>query len=240
MNASDEKWRPRTDRRERPVAMISTLLIVGAQLGGCADLHRATFLPPVNPESPVAGAVAAAAMQSSKRPTFASVPPKPLNIPPPDAVKTAVIDMVRCRRAYEVWAATHPALVSGAGAFAEGLQAQLDNNPADRPTPEDKAATEADAAKLLAYAAPPPPMHPGPPLSASEAAAPVAATAARPAPHPPTRTAAPVPPPPPAVAPAPAVAAPSAPEPAPAAQTVAVVKPSMTPLYSDPVLAHCQ
>jgi hypothetical protein len=231
--------------------MVSALLLLaGGQLGGCADFHRATFLPPVNPESPVAGPVAAASMQTFRRPTFASVPPKPLNIPQPDAVKTAVIDMVRCRRAYEGWVTAHPALVSGSLGFAEDLRAQLDNNPADRPTPEQTAAAEADAAKLRAYVEPPPPMHPGPPLSASDAAPPAMKTAA--AAKPPTRPAAPAktaahPAAPIPASPAPNPAGPgavaaSAPEPAPkpAAQTVAIAQPSMTPIQSDPLLAHCQ
>jgi hypothetical protein len=233
--------------------MIVALVMVGSgQLGGCANIRRATYLPPVNPESPVAGVVAAASMQNFKRPTLASVPPKPLNIPPADAVKSAVIDMVRCRRAYQMWAAANPALVSGSVGFAEGLQAKLDNNPADRPTPAEEAAAEADAAKLRAYVEPPPPMHSGPPPTPEEAAPPAArpvASAANPQ-HPAAlaktpvakktsaKTAAAAPPP----APPSAVAAPQAaqPAPAPAPEVVAVVQPSMTPLYNDPVLAHCQ
>jgi hypothetical protein len=245
MNAPEKKRRPNADGRDRPLGMIVALFVLGAgQLAGCADIRRATYLPPVNPESPVAGEVAAAAKQNFRRPSFASVPPKPLNIPPADEVKTAVIDMVRCRRAYEVWAVAHPALVSGSGAFAEGLQAQLDNNPADRPTPAEEAASEAEAAKLRAYAEPPPPMHPGPPPTPEEAAPPTAAKPAT-APHP-THPAAPVkvaaaapaPAPPTTVSAAPAPE--PAPAPAPAAQAVAIVQPSMTPLYDDPVLAHCQ
>jgi len=259
MNASVEKWRPRATCRQRPVAMISALLLLGGgQMGGCADIHRATFLPPVNPESPVAGVVAAAAMENYKRPNFASVPPKPLNVPPPEAVKTAVIDMVRCRRAYEVWVADHPALVSGTGEFAESLQAQLDNDPNDRPTPEQKAAAEADAAKLLAYVAPPPPMHSGPPPTASQAAPPVVKTASAQTARPPPRAApaktaaAPI-----AATPAPRSVASAAPAstvqkatPRPASETiaaqtgalqeVAAAQPSMTPVHVDPILAHCQ
>jgi hypothetical protein len=222
--------------------MAAAWVVIGGCLpGGCADIRSATTLPPVNPESPVAGAVAAAAMQNFKRPTFASVPPKPLNIPPPDAVKSAVIDMVRCRRAYETWAATHPALVSGTESYAEGLQAELDNNPADRPTPAENAATEAEVAKLRAYAEPPPPMHPGPPPSASEAAPPSVKTAAAPRPRPSpavaTTTAAAQTP---ASVPSAASAASAASASAPAPQAVAAVKPAMTPLYGDPLLAHCQ
>jgi hypothetical protein len=209
-------------------------ILAGAQLGGCADVRRATFLPPVNPESPVAGAVAAAATQNFKRPSFASVPPKPLNVAPAASVKLAVIDMARCRRAYELWIAAHPAGVSGTAGFAEDLRARLDNNPADRPTPQDEAAAEANAAALRAYAEPPPPMHPGPPPSAADAAAPGAKIAAAPArqAHPATA------PKPLAAAPKVATAPPATP--APAVQTVAIVQPKMTPLYNDPVLAHCQ
>jgi hypothetical protein len=238
MNAPAKKRRLTADRYKRPLGVIVALTLLGSvQLGGCANIRRATYLPPVNPESPVAGVVAAAAKQSFKRPSLAAVPPKPLNVPPPDAVKTAVIGMVRCRRAYEIWAAAHPALVSGSGGFAEGLQAQLDNNPADRPTPEEAAAAEADAAKLRAYVEPPPPMHSGPPPTPEEAAAPTAAAAAAHPPHAakPLKTAAAAPPAPPV-----AVAPPPAAEPAPALQAVAIVQPSMTPLYDDPVLAHCQ
>jgi hypothetical protein len=241
MNASAEKSRPCADRRERPAAVILALMVLGGgQLAGCADIHRASFLPPVNPESPVAGAVATASMQNFKRPSFASVPPKPLNIPPAGVVKTAVIDMVRCRRAYEAWAAAHPAQVSATSGFAESLRAELDNNPNDRPTPEQTAAIEAEAAKLRAYTNPPPPMHPGPSLSASQAAPPTARSATAPMPQPVTSAKA-------APAPAPRTVAPRAPTPttqasvpAPPPQRVAAVQPLMTPIYSDPLLAHCQ
>jgi len=243
MNASAEKSRLYVDRRVRPAAGILALLVLGGfQLAGCADIHRASFLPPVNPESPVAGAVAAASMQNFKRPSFASVPPKPLNIPPAGMVKTAVIDMVRCRRAYETWAAAHPAQVSATSGFAESLRAELDNNPNDRPTPEQTAAIEAEAAKLRAYTNPPPPMHPGPPLSASQAAPPTPGSAAVPPSQPVTsaKAAAAPPPTPRAVAPrAPAPAA-TAPATIPTPQRIAAVQPKMTPVYSDPLLAHCQ
>jgi len=241
MNAPAKKRRLTADRLDWPLGLIAALLILGGgQLGGCADIRRTTYLPPVNPESPVAGVVGAASMQTFKPPTFASVPPKPLNVPSADTVKTAVIDMVRCRRAYEVWAAAHPALVSGSVPFAGALQAQLDNNPADRPTPAEAAAAEAEAAKLRAYAAPPPPMNAGPPPTPEEAAPPTSAGAAH-APHPaaPVRTAAaapaPAPPPPTSTTPVSVSAAPT-----PAPEAVAMVQPSMTSLYDDPVLAHCQ
>jgi len=215
---------------------LGLVLLAGGALGGCADIGRATSLPPVNPESPVAGAVTAAAMRSYPRPSFESVPPKPLNIPPPYAVKTAVIDMVRCRRAYEAWVASHPALVSGTKGFGESLQARLDNNPDDRPTPADEAAAEANAAKLRAYAAPPPPITPGAPLDASQAAPPAARAPSRP-----SHAAAPVQIAAAAPAPtAPAGAPAAVPPPAPAAETVAIVQPSTTPDYRDPLLAHCQ
>jgi len=238
MNASVEKWRRRADPRKRPLCMVLALLIAGGgQLAGCADIRRATYLPPVNPESPVAGVVGAASMETFKRPAFASVPPKPLNVTPPDTVKTAVIDMVRCRRAYEAWAAENPPLVSHTTAYAEDLRAQLDNNPADRPTPEDKAASEAEAEQLRAFAAPPPPIHPGPPLDASQAAAPSGKAVAAP-PHAPRVAAANTP----AATPTPAASTAPAPtaEPTPARQAVAAIQPSMTPDYVDPVLAHCQ
>jgi hypothetical protein len=234
MNAPAKKRRRNAERRDWPLATIVALLVLGSgQLAGCADLRHATYLPPVNPESPVAGVVAAAAMQTYRRPSLASVPPKPLNVPPPGAVKAAVIDMVRCRRAYEAWAAANPPLVSGSSGFAEGLQAQLDNDPADRPTPAQAAAAEAEAEQLRAYAAPPPPMHSGPPPTPEEAAPPTAGAPShtqRPATPVRTAAAAPAPAPPPAVA-TPTAAAPEA---------VAIVQPAMTSLYNDPVLAHCQ
>ncbi len=240
MNAPAKKRRPNADQRDWSFGMIVALLLLGGgQLEGCADIVRATYLPPVNPESPVAGAVAAAATQTFKRPSFASVPPKPLNIPPPATVKTAVIDMVRCRRAYEVWAAAHPAMASGSGGFVEGLQAQLDNNPADRPTPAEEAAAQAAAAKLRAYAEPPPPMHPGPAPRPEDAAAPTAGGASHaqpPAAPVKIAAAAPAAPAPPTVAPSPALE----PAHAPATKALAMVQPSMTPFYNDPILAHCQ
>jgi len=236
MNASGEKSRCGVARSASGLGLALTFLL----LAGCAEIHRATSLPPVNPESPVAAVVAAAATQSLPPPSFQSVPPKPLNVPPPAAVKAAVIDMVRCRRAYADWAAAHPAEVSGTKGFGERLEAQLDNNSADRPTPEDAAAAEAEAAKLRAYAAPPPMIAPGPPLDASQAGPPGAAAPARrtQAPAAPTKLAVAAPAP---VAPnsaAPTLAA--SPAPPPARVAVAAVQPSMTPLYRDPLLARCR
>jgi hypothetical protein len=236
MNALDEKLRRGVQGSTSGVRLAVTfgLLAAGGAMGGCAEIHRAASLPPVNPESPVAGAVAAAAMQSFPPPSFQSVPPKPLNIPPPDAVKTAVIDMVRCRRAYADWAAAHPAEVSGTTAFSERLRARLDNNPDDRPTPQAAAASEADAAKLRAYAEPPPPISPGPPLDASQAS-PASVAAPTHTTHAAAPTTVAVAAPPPA---APNSTAALAPPPQPLA--VAVVQPSMTPHYRDPLLARCR
>jgi hypothetical protein len=247
MNALAEKTQRRVQDRapgrnwRRPA--ILGLLTLAGPFSACADIGRATSLPPVNPESPVAGVVAAAAHESYKRPTFQSVPPTPLNIPPPAAVKTAVIDMVRCRRAYEGWAATHPALVAGTAGFAEDLRAKLDTAPADVPSPEEKAASEAQAAKMRAYAEPPPAMHPGPAPNPADATPPASIAAASPqgqrrAP-PAARIAAAAPPP---AAPVRAAAAPSG---AAIGQTsvtptVAVFQPSMAPVYGDPLLARCQ
>lgn len=221
---------------------VSPLLLgVVAALGGCADIHRAISLPPVNPESPVAGVVQRATYARIPAPSFLDVPPAPRNVPTAVEVKASVVGMVHCRRALVAWAPAHPPMVSDLTAFASTERAQVDNNPSDVPTAADAAQMQAEEDKLRQYAAPPPEITSGPPPSASEAMPPGSAAAAPPsatrrAARSPSRR-------PPRTTAGAARAAPATPEPLPPADIepgiIAIAPPLPAPL-GDPLLNHCR
>jgi hypothetical protein len=249
MNALDQKS---TGRRAclRPNLGLKRGLTLAAAfatlcISACADIQRATSLPPVNPESPVAAQVAAAARKDYPRPSLQAVPPTPMNLPTAAILKGQVVDMVRCRRAFDQWAPSHPQLTHEPEAFATSLRRLVDQNPADIPTPQQAAMTQVEADKLRAYAEPPPPMHLGPPPNTSLAMPPAVATA-----QPAARLPASVVHKPqiarlPVAAASPAVASAT---PAPTAAvsasgrnpaTASMVDSNPPPAFVDPLLAHC-
>ncbi len=216
-------------------------------MSGCADLHRATSFSPVNPESPVAAQVAGAARGNYPVPRLRDVPPVPKNVPTAASVKLGVVSMVRCRGGVDRYAITHPPLSGGAEQFASNQRDLAQVNAADVPPPESAALSEADAARLREFAAPPSAIASGPPPTPSQAKPPVASVpAARPAQRPARHAAAARPPKPspalvapsPPPAPRPAVAAVSASAPAGAVTTPADAPPLPAPL-PDPLLARC-
>jgi hypothetical protein len=229
------------------------VLAAGVGLSGCADLRRASFLPPVNPESPVAAQVEVGARRNFQTPAFTNVPPAPKNVPSAPAVKSAVFTLVGCRVSFQTWKRQNPAMVSDTSGFAVVERARVDSNPADVPTKAQDAASQAYAEQMKAYASPPAVLASGPAPSASElvppppkgAAAPPAAaassakakparpvknaTAAKPAPRPAASSA----------APAASAAAPSSAVAPMAVQQVALAPPPPPP-GTDPLLQHCQ
>ena len=210
-------------------------LVAAFSLSACADIRRAVTLPPVNPESPVASAVASASRRTPPTPSFLDVPPVVKNVPTPAATKVAVVTLVRCRRAFERFDTAHPQLVADTAAFAEARRGEVDTNLADVPTVQDTASAEAYAAGLRAYAVAPAPIASGPPPSAAEALPPTPG-APRP-PHPsPTH---------PAAAPAPPAAAPPSPPPSSAPVAVAsagalAIDGPLPVAGPDPLLVRCR
>ncbi|MGC1302175.1 MAG: hypothetical protein WA840_07360, partial [Caulobacteraceae bacterium] len=124
--------------------LVSTL----AGVGGCADVHRAVTLPPVNPESPVAAAVTAASTKTYARPSLYDIPPAPKNIPSAPTLKAGVFEMVRCRRAMYAYAAAHPPLTTGTEAFG-AEQRQYAQFNGDEPPAQDAEASREDLAARL-------------------------------------------------------------------------------------------
>jgi hypothetical protein len=248
MNALDQKSTGRRARLRLKRGLTLAAAVGTLCISACADLQRATSLPPVNPESPVAAQVAAAAPKDYPRPSLQAIPPTPMNLPTAAVLKGQVIDMVRCRRAFDQWAPSHPQLTYEPEAFADNLRRLVDQNPADIPTPQQAEMTQAEADKLRAYAEPPPPIHPGPPPDTSLAIPPAVVTA-EPAAKPSTPAPAPHARPqialPRVAAATPAVAsaaqgptaAASASEPKLA--TAQVVDSNPPPAFIDPLLAHC-
>jgi hypothetical protein len=224
--------------------MLGAALVLTGSVGlsGCADLRRAVFLPPVNPESPVAAQVAVGTRRNFTTPAFSNVPPAPKNVPTAPMVKTAVFTMVGCRRSFERWDRQHPAMVSDTAGFAALEQAKVDTNPADVPTKAQDAESQAVADQMKIYASPPAALPSGPPPSASELVAPPPkAEGPAPAPTPVARAR----PARPAKATAAAKPAPASPEPA-APTTVVAQAPSLAlappppAIGADPLLSHCQ
>ncbi|WP_158915078.1 hypothetical protein [Caulobacter sp. S45] len=190
----------------RPATSFAGLLLLMSTLvgvGGCADVRQAVWLPPVNPESPVAAAVTVASARTYARPRLRDVPPPPKNIPSAPMVKQGVVKLVGCRRAIYGYAAAHPPLTRGGEAYAGDQREIARVNPADVPPPDSAARSEALAERLRAFAAPPAALGSGPAPTASMALPPQQpAASAAPAPH----AAAPVHPRTPPAAPAQAAA----------------------------------
>ena len=211
--------------------------VSASALAGCADLRRSVSLPPVNPESPVAAQVRAAAPLRYDTPRLGDVPPVPKNVPTAPALKASVVAMVRCRRGVAGFAPAHPALSSGPEQFAASARDVAQVNPADVP-PADSAtlsATEAD--QLRAYASPPAAIASGPPPTPDQGkpgGPGPAAAPARPAAHPRRAAATPRP----ASAPPSAALAATAPAPPPSVQA-SDTTPPLPPPAPDPLLARC-
>ena len=143
--------------------------VTAAALAGCADLRRAVTLPPVNPESPVAAQVRAAAPLRYDTPRLGDVPPVPKNVPTAPALKASVVAMVRCRRSVAGFAPAHPALSSGPEQFAASARDTAQVNPADVPPTDSATLSEGEAAQLRSYASPPAAIASGPAPTADEA-----------------------------------------------------------------------
>lgn len=130
----------------------------GMTAAGCGDLRRATNLtpPPVNPESPVAPAVAAAAARNYPLPNLRSVPSPPADVPTAEGFKNQVVGLVGERRQMERWDVTHPPMTSNPAAYAAKAESQL---PALELPPANQAAiSSAYAEKMRAEGAAPPPI----------------------------------------------------------------------------------
>ena len=222
---------------------VTGALAIAVVLGGCADVRRSITLPPVNPESPVAGVVGPASRLSYATPRLRDVPPLPKNVASAETVKAGVVSLVRCRGGLERFPLTHPPLSRGTEQFAANARDVAQVNPADVPPPDSAARTDAFAAGLRAAVEPPAAIPSGPPLSADQsrpatgAAPPHAAAPARP---PRRRAAAPKP----AVAPPPAASSPAAVQTAAAPAVPARVvetnaAPPLPAPLPDPLLARC-
>jgi hypothetical protein len=150
---------------QRPLFAASAFALCAILLAGCADFGRvaALKLPPVNPESPVAAQVQAAADRDYPYPSFRDVPSKPKDLPTAGQVKSSVAGLVQNRIGQERWAAANPPMVSGGQAFAAEAQARVPVAVREVPPPDQAARSEAAAAQLRAAAAAPPPISAGAP-----------------------------------------------------------------------------
>ena len=114
------------------------------------DFIEATRMSPpgVNPASPIAADAAKAEHVAGPVPSFASVPPKPGDIPPPSAYKAQVVDLVADRRGLNRWSAANPPAVEDAKvseAYAAAQRRRVGDEAAV--SPEKQGETEAFAKK---------------------------------------------------------------------------------------------
>lgn len=110
----------------------------------------------VDPNSPAAAEVAAAAAQPGPWPTFEGIPQMPSNLRTDEGWRMAVTATEEDRA--ELLRATGPSTfsLSGTEAFAASQRARIDIDPGDIPTAADAAATEAWARRMRERATPPP------------------------------------------------------------------------------------
>lgn len=145
--------------RARPQLVFAVLGLLGPALAGCADLALASRLTPkgVDPASPVARQVRAAAARDYAFPSFRDVPARPRDVRPAGAWRAAVVDMIGERRALKGWTAENPALTGDTEGFAAAGRAVI---PPEVLRPLDATVadpTEAFVERTRQRAAPPPP-----------------------------------------------------------------------------------
>ena len=108
-------------------AKLAISFAIALGLSACAEAQRYSpfNLPPVNPSSPVAGYAEQVSQETFATPPFTAVPPKVVDIRPPAAYKTAVVNKVQQRRDVAAWLAAHPQLTTDTDAFETKQQARI-------------------------------------------------------------------------------------------------------------------
>jgi len=131
---------------------LSVCAAAAATLGGCAGANPFATAP-VDSSSPVASEVAKLARGNHDYPTFAEIPPKPVDVRPPRKWGVAGAETEQARDRLEQATAPGTWSLSNTETFATGAQTKAG--------PEfgapDTAGTEAFAKKLRDRATPPPP-----------------------------------------------------------------------------------
>jgi hypothetical protein len=139
--------------------MLALLGGAAASACGCvvlpANMRGASSLP-VEPNSPVARDVKAAAEHPGPYPKFAQIPKVPRNVRPPSAWRAAVASVEHSRAKLESEVAALPPPQTDTAGFAAATQARAPTS-AEAPGPNSEAQTEAYAEALRERATPPPP-----------------------------------------------------------------------------------
>ncbi len=136
----------------RPAARLAGAL-AGLGLVGCASNPLATA--PLDPNSPVAGQVAALAHQNGPYPTFAAMPQMPTDQRPVKAWGRSAEQIAAAGRALERETADSTWTLTGTESFAASARRMA--GPAPTGPESTTAATEAYANELRKRATPPPP-----------------------------------------------------------------------------------
>jgi len=111
---------------------------------------------PVDPNSPAAAQVQAAAAAATEYPTFAAIPQVPVDLRSNDAWRLLLRGTEHDRETLLAETAPSTFSLNDTAAFAQQTRALIDYDPADVPTAADAAATEAWARAMRARATPPP------------------------------------------------------------------------------------
>jgi hypothetical protein len=150
----------KTVRTLASTACAAVALGLSLGLGGCGQIDRAIQPPPVNPSSPIAGYAEDVSRRTFPTPTFDSVPPKPIDIRPAPAYKSAVVEQVNNRRALSDWQAAHQPPPSDTAAWAELQRGRIPKTQATPVSETHDAESEAFAKRLREQAAKAPSAQP--------------------------------------------------------------------------------
>jgi hypothetical protein len=136
-------------------------IAAAATLSACAEVqqHSPFNLPPVNPSSPIAPYAEQVSRENFATPSFTQVPPKIVDVRPPAAYKTAVIDEVQQRRDIAAWLAAHPQLTNDTEGYAAKELARIPGQEKLPVTPQRDAEAEAFAKRLREQAQQPAPQQ---------------------------------------------------------------------------------
>ena len=91
-------------------------------LGGCASVQQGLDMiqpPPINPSSPIASYADQVSRETFPPPNFREIPPKPTDVRPADAYKTAVMGEIGMRRELAAWRIAHPQFQNDSDAWAD-------------------------------------------------------------------------------------------------------------------------
>lgn len=132
------------------------LLLCGVSLLACGCVANPFTPPAADAASPIAAQADAAAAGSLQRPSFASIPEIPGDVPKSSEVRQAVASQQAAGEQLKRDTAAGTFTLSGTEAFAARARRAAQVPPSEMPTDADRSATEAFAKAARSRATPPP------------------------------------------------------------------------------------